>query len=411
MKTKSFCLWQFLAVMCLFCLFGCEDPDVNGKTPVEEFIVTVDEITHESLTITVTPPDDSQVYYACLFPDTETSLGLEDEALLEALVSGDGFENYICEGEQSFKYAGLIAHSNYRLVYFSYNPDFSAVTSDLYRSERYTTQDGPDMFELKVGDVGGLSANFAITPQNYDGQYYFYVIPYGDYVTKHNDSDHELMHYDYQYWKFISESYGVAIEDVIELDLLKGAQQIESSNVVQLLEWDTEYMAYVYGLDKYAKVQTGITKEVFRTAAPVPSSMTFEIGELEMDFYYEEAEGKAPLQGWNVGVTIKPSSDVDKYFVTITNNDWYEWYFTSNNKGRSDEKYIQYQILFNSNKTAKELPTMFKQGEFTYRSFEERGQLLRADKEYVVFVFGVDENGATTGITKKVFKTGPVPTE
>ena len=219
------------------------------------------------------------------------------------------------------------------------------------------------------------------------------------------------MHYDYQYWKFISESYGVAIEDVIELDLLKGAQQIESSNVVQLLEWDTEYMAYVYGLDKYAKVQTGITKEVFRTAAPMPSSMTFEIGELDMDFYYEEAEGKAPLQGWNVGVTIKPSSDVDKYFVTITNNDWYEWYFTSYNKGRSDEKYIQYQILLNSNKTAKELPTMFKQGEFTYRPFEERGQLLRADKEYVVFVFGVDENGATTGITQKVFKTGPVPTE
>ena len=53
---------------------------------------------------------------------------------------------------------------------------------------------------------------------------------------------------------------------------------------------------------------------------------------------------------------------------------------------------------------------MYKQGDYHYDSDAERGTLGKPNKEYVVLVFGMDDNGATTGITEYVFKTEAFPT-
>ena len=131
-----------------------------------------------------------------------------------------------------------------------------------------------------------------------------------------------------------------------------------------------------------------------------------------INYIYEEREGSGPLRGWEAEVVVTPSNPDEKYFVTITNASWYDWYFGSNNKGRSDYKYIQLQVLSNAGKSAELLPSVYKQGEFAYNPYDERGQLLKPNYDYVVLVFGVDENGATTEvITEKHFETPSFPAQ
>ena len=52
---------------------------------------------------------------------------------------------------------------------------------------------------------------------------------------------------------------------------------------------------------------------------------------------------------------------------------------------------------------------MCHEGDYTYNCFSEREILLRPDREYAVFVFGLDENGATTSLNVFPFKTGAMP--
>jgi hypothetical protein len=96
--------------------------------------------------------------------------------------------------------------------------------------------------------------------------------------------------------------------------------------------------------------------------------------------------------------------------VTITNMSWYDWYFTPNNTGRSDEEYIQYQILLNASKQSWEVLEDFRmQGEAVYQPHESRNQYFSPNREYGVFVFGLDENGPTTGILIHEFTTPSRP--
>jgi hypothetical protein len=67
------------------------------------------------------------------------------------------------------------------------------------------------------------------------------------------------------------------------------------------------------------------------------------------------------------------------------------------------------QILYNAQKPSSELPKMFKSGDIEFDCFTEREILLKPDREYAVFVFGMDENGATTGLSVFPFTTDSMP--
>jgi hypothetical protein len=91
---------------------------------------------------------------------------------------------------------------------------------------------------------------------------------------------------------------------------------------------------------------------------------------------------------------------------------WYDWYFTADNTGRSDEEFIQYQILLNASKQSWELLEDFRmQGETLYQPHESRQQYFSPNREYGVFVFGLDENGPTTPLTIYEFVTPSRPAD
>jgi hypothetical protein len=52
---------------------------------------------------------------------------------------------------------------------------------------------------------------------------------------------------------------------------------------------------------------------------------------------------------------------------------------------------------------------MYKSGDFNYNCFVERGNLLRPEREYALFLFGVDDNGATTSLNIYPFTTEAAP--
>ena len=52
---------------------------------------------------------------------------------------------------------------------------------------------------------------------------------------------------------------------------------------------------------------------------------------------------------------------------------------------------------------------MFKSGDIEFDCYTEREILLKPAREYAVFVFGVDDNGATTKLSVFPFTTDVMP--
>lgn len=414
-KVGSLLMVATMMMAAVACGPDTPEPGPNEEEPElenEEFIISVDNLTAGSVSITVTPPVYDPEYFACLYPDTEISLGADDAALLDGILSSATLEYFVKNGKQTFEFQGLIGNSHYRLVYFSFNKASGQVLSDLYRSDRITTPEGEKMFNITVSNITGMSADVKIEPKDKSMTYDYFLDEMDDYVNKHHNSDYELVQFDFAYWAEMAAMSDCTISDLLEDRIISGDHTTNSYYELELMEWDTEYYVYAYGVDKEGNLLSHVTKETFRTPAPGKSDMTFEIGEPTLNYIYEEREGSGPLRGWEAEVVVTPSNPDEKYFVTITNAGWYDWYFGSNNKGRSDYKYIQLQVLSNAGKSAELLPSVYKQDVCAYNPYDERGQLLKGSYDYVVLVFGVDENGATTEvITEKHFETPAFPAQ
>jgi hypothetical protein len=199
---------------------------------------------------------------------------------------------------------------------------------------------------------------------------------------------------------------GLNWKEVMGWDLTSGVTTDSSDSLYNLLMWDNEYMVYVYGLDSDGNLLTQMTKKEFKTnPKPAAKDVTFDVS-------IESTEWDVAFNKFAVSAKITPSDPEAKFYVTITNMSWYDWYFTSDNTGRSDEEYIQYQILLNASKQSWELLEDFRmQGETVYKPHESRNQYFSPNREYGVFVFGLDENGPTTPLKIYEFTTPQRPAQ
>ena len=403
---------MMLCVMCaLVAMVGCgEDIDEPKPTPNpanKELKIEVGTLAYDSVEVTITPKDEDALYYAFLHPDTEDFMNRDEVEIYVDIYTGDYYENFLTSGTQTLTFQGLIGHSHYKLIYFEVDASHKKV-GDVVFSERITTPDAPEVFDIEITNITGLSATINITPEDNISTYYFYVYPVADYNKYQNGSDYELMQYDYSFWQYMAAISEMDVKDVIANDLVTGPQSVSTDALLYLTEWDTEYIVWAYGITADGTVTTTMTRRTFTTASPATSSMTFEVNDIKAE-WYEETTAEGTIRGYMAQANIIPSNKNERYFATITNKDWYDWYASENNKGRSDEKYIMYQILLNASQPSSYLPTMCHEGDFTYNCFAERQVLLRPDREYAVFVFGLDENGATTGLSVFPFTTGAMP--
>lgn len=259
-------------------------------------------------------------------------------------------------------------------------------------------------FDINVSNVTGIRANISITPDNKEESYFYWVMPLEQYQTKFGGDDSAVVAYDISYWQeFASISQGASWLDLMNEDLVLGDTLVDTDNEQHVLMWGTEYIVYAYGLNQEGEQTTKVQTQTFKTQSPENHNTTFEveISATEWDSSYNK---------YAVDATITPSNNDTRYFVTITNMDWYEWYFTDNNKGRSDETYIIQQILLNVGKPSAEILSDYTTtGVSVYKPYEVRNQYLNPSKRYGVFVFGISTNGATTPLTVHEFTTPERP--
>ena len=403
-------VFSLCALFAAVALVGCSDENETPKpqpTPTENGVITIGELNYDSVEVTITPQKEEASYFAFLYPDTEKFMGRDEIEIYVDICTSDYYENFITSGTQTLTFQGLIGHSHYKVIYFEVDASLKKM-GDVIFSDRITTPDAPEVFDIEITDITGLSATINITPDDPTSTYYFYVYPVADYEKHQNGSDYELMQYDYSFWQYMAAISEVEVSEVIANDLLKGSQSVSTDALLYLTEWDTEYLVWAYGITAEGQVTTTMTRRTFKTGSPAASSMTFEVKDIKTE-WLEQTTSEGTIRGYVAEANIIPSNKNERYFATITNKDWYDWYASENNKGRSDEKYIMYQILLNASQPSSYIPTMCHKGDYTYNCFSEREILLRPDREYAVFVFGLDENGATTGLSVFPFKTGAMP--
>lgn len=391
---------------------GCDTTDVDSKQPSQPDIVEVTfdvvELKHDEVVVTVTPPSDDTLYYAFLYPDTEEFKETDHEIIYVDIRYAENFEDFLVVGTQTLTFQGLIGHSYYRVVYFEYDEQLDRKVGDLIFSDCISTPDAPEEIDIEVSNIKGMSATITVTPPTEDLRYFCWVYTMDSYERYQHCSDYELLAYDYSYWVYASQMYGIDLEQMIEFDTLVGTQTFSTDDLLFVAEWDTEYLVWAYGVTTEGVVTTTITRRTFKTVAPKPSTMTFNVPNVDVEWYEEETP-EGLLRGWRANATIIPSNKQERYFATITNKSWYDWYFTEDNDGRSDDDYIINQILCNAQKPSSELPMMFKSGDIEFDCYTEREILLKPAREYAVFVFGVDDNGATTKLSVFPFTTDVMP--
>ncbi len=256
-----------------------------------------------------------------------------------------------------------------------------------------------EAFTIETSQISGLSAVIDIKPQDKNTKYFYWLYEMDRYINEFQESDELIIENDIAYWQYVEEITGDSWLEHMQNDLVSGDITINSSDFYNLLLWDTEYIAYAYGLDSLGNVTTPVSKHTFSTLAPEKENTTFEIeiSSIEWDDTYKK---------YAVEATITPSNPDTRFFATITNMDWYEWYFSEYNEGRSDEDFIMYEILLNTSRPSYEiLDEMCLEGTSIYSPAQMRNQYFTPNKRYGVFVFGMSENGPTTSLTVYEFTT------
>lgn len=400
------------ALLSLAIMAGCgkdvDDPKPGPEPTNTDVQFEVSELKYNSLVVTITPPKQDILYYAFLHPDDDKLMERAPEEVYVDIRYGDNFDDFLTSGQQELVFNGLIGHSHYRVVYFQFDKITGKKVGDIIYSERITTPDAPEEIDIEVSNVTGMSATITVTPPTEDLRYFCWVYTMDSYERYQHCSDYELLAYDYSYWVYASQMYGIELEEMIEFDTFVGTKTFSTDDLLFVAEWDTEYLVWAYGVTTSGEVTTNITRRTFKTLAPKPSDITFDVPKVDV-VWYEEETPEGMLRGWRANATIIPSNKQERYFATITNKSWYDWYFTEDNDGRSDDDYIINQILYNAQKPSSELPKMFKSGDIEFDCYTEREILLKPEREYAVFVFGMDDNGATTKLSVFPFTTGVMP--
>ncbi len=256
-----------------------------------------------------------------------------------------------------------------------------------------------EAFTIETSQISGLSAVIDIKPQDKNTKYFYWLYEMDRYINEFQESDELLIENDIAYWQYVEDITGDSWLEHMQNDLVSGDITINSSDFYNLLLWDTEYIAYAYGLDSLGNVTTPVSKHTFSTLAPEKENTTFdiEISSIEWDDTYKK---------YAVEATITPSNPDTRFFTTITNMDWYEWYFSEYNEGRNDEDFIMYEILLNTSRPSYEiLEEMCLTGTSVYSPAQMRNQYFTPNKRYGVFVFGMSEDGPTTSLTVYEFTT------
>lgn len=226
-------------------------------------------------------------------------------------------------------------------------------------------QEGLEVFSLVHEDAGSTWEKYSVTPLDPEMMYMVFVRK-SEEMAGFASVD-ELFDADMAEYRGYAESYGMTLmELILEYNLYKKGSQ--EGQYMTLLQPQTEYCLYCYGISDEPSVNTAVYRAEFATgeAVPVDNQIVIEVPESEIT-------DKQAL------VNIKPST-MDSYTMAV---------FTTEGM-LPDEDIIEF----------------LSPGTFQYFAGEEQFLLFEEpNTSYTVAVVGLAGNTPTTGLFKKEFRT------
>ena len=194
--------------------------------------------------------------------------------------------NYFAyQGEQNITWEGMMPNNEY--VLYVYAVEFNAENNDYSLASPITYQmitlDNPERttveFDVQI-DVNGPTAEYNITPIDYDGKYYLTIYEEGDYMYRNannpvDDAYSELVAdiwIDMVYNLLLS---GYSADQLLGLMCLSGNVEYDET-----LKGSTNYALVIYAIDNVDGIPQVVSNPQvfnFRTEAIGASDMTFDI--------------------------------------------------------------------------------------------------------------------------------------
>ena len=229
-----------------------------------------------------------------------------------------------------------------------------------------TPVDKPD-FVIEVGAVTDTSVEFTITPED-EEMTYIAMMTTKEYFDKFED-DEAYINDDLMWLEDAAYNAGVELSEYLEDVLKKGA----ISDTQDMLDPETEYVVYAFGLSNNGIVTTSLYKQSFTTLATELTEINFEIKVSEIG--YDTAK-----------VSVVPDNDKAIYFVNVFSYEDYE------NYGGDESAFAEHLTqlrnhYYNLGATADQMVANL--GFVGAKSWTAKK--LKAGTKYMAYAIGIDE--------------------
>lgn len=223
-------------------------------------------------------------------------------------------------------------------------------------------------FDIAINDVTTNNASVTVTPADSEASYVTNVMLKSE--VDQLGGVEKIIDKRVSTWKTYGEWYNCSWLDFLDQELCYGIKQYSADESISIV-WDSEYVAYAFGMDEEGNRTAPIEAVTFRTAKGEPSDNTFKI---EITSIEEYGDSRGRLLA-NVAVTPSNNDDYVIYYLPAAELDDVE-------PGSDAEKeVIVDQVLWNVNRS--NVVSGQQTATFKY---------LTPGKDYYIVAMGVDSD-------------------
>ena len=195
-------------------------------------------------------------------------------------------------------------------------------------------------FEIEITEITKTDATVSITPP--DGTTYFWEILTKD-SYEQNGGAEAIAYSDTGWFEYLAQANGLdTYLDILPLVLSDGKVNGKITELKgHALEWDTEYVLYVYGLGTDGQMLTEVQDITFNTQQRKTSDLAVDVhvDSIEVD----ELNTTDKKTYYTVKFTMNPSNDEEEYAVVCHEVRFYDQY--ENHPKYDWEDYLTMQFV------------------------------------------------------------------
>lgn len=353
----------------------------------EAFVFSNLQVDIDAYSVDVAPADKetSYIFFSSSKAYIEEGGFQEDEALFQddmqyfvQLAEAYGYaltdilEMYALVGDQTLSSSGLYPKADYVAYVYHINLETQERLSDIARCDIRTAE--LELQQINFGieyDIQGPIVTFTVTPEDYDGYYYWDGIPVEAFEAQYPDM--EVADFAVSNWLSLVNlflAYGYSIDDMLAMC----AQGVHTETLMNM-DADTEYAFFVMAVD---------SETAYPVSEPVIESLTtgsVEPSDLVVEFEIGEVGSTTAV------INFIASNDTDPYVATVIDQK------TFNELGTTDEERMDYLV------------TNYYVSTFMGSLFDQNLSGLTPETDYYAIAFGFIGGVVNTDLYKAEFTT------